>query len=713
MDALHPVADAQVAPDEYHFDLDTGADVGMEDFDFKLDGANDDFTISEAQDNPTRADPVVTTTAAVDFEIEYEEEEEEEAAPESLEDDATNASKLEQHEGNDLTMEYQDEIGYEDEEPESNAAAPDSGAGEPHTTDAEHPSGAVQEVMEQKPVENDAEVPDNDPGEELEQDPTLEEREEEVLSKDDSEVAGEDLSAINGAANQSADVNADASESIHHSQSDDVETPQSGADDHHQTSADMSTVSHGSAMPEVTVHYNQGQYTLVGAPSDDPDSYFLSDAKELGGPLSQLLASLRAVISDEVAPEDEVVVRIDALDLEFGEKSNQRFLARTFNEIMTCFSALSSTSLNDSQEMELDLLTRRDCETRFMELLEEAGLAEGQSDQSEMVEEEEEEESSLHEDSADSRSEISAASGQMDAVDSDANPAAATEQLDNQLTTAETVAEHNDAGLDEMVGVHASLSEPDNMGLNQLQPSGETAVEEEYHEMNFEQEVQFEQAIATSAEEEESYAHVLADASTELETFMTDEMFDQELAIDLEGPLVGGNGDEWTVEDGGEAEGAAGDALLPDDAGVTGEVEAALNDVDATLTLDATFNTASDNSPDDVNNDFEGLEAATGIDDGGKAEESGVQEPKSQHTSRTSTVNGDTIGLEEQILPNSTAPVEGSEPVLETPGDEIDWENDAEDGEQNTTIPTPSGKRGRTNEPEGLPDGTDNKRRRT
>jgi hypothetical protein len=54
-------------------------------------------------------------------------------------------------------------------------------------------------------------------------------------------------------------------------------------------------------------------------------------------------------------------------------------------------------------------------------------------------------------------------------------------------------------------------------------------------------------------------------------------MFDQELAIDLEGQLVGGNGDEWTVEDGGEAEGAAGDALLPDDAGVTGEVEAALN----------------------------------------------------------------------------------------------------------------------------------------
>jgi hypothetical protein len=83
-----------------------------------------------------------------------------------------------------------------------------------------------------------------------------------------------------------------------------------------------------------------------------------------------------------------------------------------------------------------------------------------------------------------------------------------------------------------------------------------------------------------------------------------------------------------------------------------------------------------------------------------------AQEVKSRHTSRTSTVNGDEIGYEE----NNQADAEskhGSEQHLERLGDEIDWDHDGEeDGERETAAPTPSGKRSRTNEIDGLSDGT-------
>jgi len=91
------------------------------------------------------------------------------------------------------------------------------------------------------------------------------------------------------------------------------------------------------------------------------------------------------------------------------------------------------------------------------------------------------------------------------------------------------------------------------------------------------------------------------------------------------------------------------------------------------------------------------LKQATSID---------AQEVKSRHTSRTSTINGDDISAEEHNLADELAPKHDPDYGLQTPGDEIDWENGEEDDEQNTSAPTPSGKRSRTNEPEGLSDGT-------
>lgn len=148
-------------------------------------------------------------------------------------------------------------------------------------------------------------------------------------------------------------------------------------------------------------------------------------------------------------------------------------------------------------------------------------------------------------------------------------------------------------------------------------------------------------------------------------------------------------------------------------------------DDDATLTFGAgsALATVHEQGGSDANVGSPGFEQGTShvqISDNAtgssvlKATSVDAQEVKSRHTSRTSTINGDDIGAEEHNLADEPAPKQNPDYGLQTPGDEIDWENDGEeDNEQKTSAPTPSGKRSRTNEPEGLPDGTDNKRRRT
>lgn len=80
---------------------------------------------------------------------------------------------------------------------------------------------------------------------------------------------------------------------------------------------------------------------------------------------------------------------------------------------------------------------------------------------------------------------------------------------------------------------------------------------------------------------------------------------------------------------------------------------------------------------------------------------------KSRHTSRTSTVDGDEIGFEENGLAGEFL-VADDEPVdtLAPENDEIDWENDGDELDQKNAM-TPSsisGKRGRTNDAESLTD---------
>ncbi|EGS20796.1 uncharacterized protein CTHT_0026340 [Thermochaetoides thermophila DSM 1495] len=141
-------------------------------------------------------------------------------------------------------------------------------------------------------------------------------------------------------------------------------------------------------LPDIEVIYNDACYSLFGHPDDDPETYFLSDPKELDLPLSEFLAALRTVISNEISVTDEVVIGFEPLGLEFGERSNEKFLQRTFREILDCHRALVSKDPSISSEPVIYLMVRRDSEEHFVELLADAGLLEYSDQDSSMSPEE-------------------------------------------------------------------------------------------------------------------------------------------------------------------------------------------------------------------------------------------------------------------------------------------------------------------------------------
>ena len=510
MDPLLSVADPQADPEDYFLDLDAGADAAVEDFDFRLDGAYEAAEDTSAE----AADGAAAGTSTV-FEIGYDEDE---AVVEPPEVDSTTAGEV-GYVSEEIGIEYQDEIGYEDEEPDVNGAVTDTRMGVSGTSGAEQSKDIHEEPHG---FDDQDQVLEVERATEIDRDSTFGEPGEDLLLHDgiDGPDDGE-VSALNAGADPSADTTDGGS--TQRSYLDHEQTPASGLEDLQETPADISSVSIASTLPEVTVHYNQGRYSLVGAPSDDPDSYFLSDVKELDGSLSQFLASIRVVISDEIAPEDELVVRIDALDLEFGEKSNQKFLRRSFHDILRCFSALSLESPKNSQELELDLVMRRDCEMRFIELLQEAGLGDELLDHSAGFGDMDEDALLPEKDSVDDYSEGFEIGGES----------AATEE-DQKRVTPEA-SEPRDDIMGETLDLRTNPSGTDSAGLTQLEPSGEGIFEEEYQEVHYEQSNETEKAedvdVAGEADDE----------------FTVGEIFDeQELAIDIsEQPVLGQGNGEW------------------------------------------------------------------------------------------------------------------------------------------------------------------------
>ncbi|KAK2070108.1 hypothetical protein P8C59_004636 [Phyllachora maydis] len=143
-------------------------------------------------------------------------------------------------------------------------------------------------------------------------------------------------------------------------------------------------ISAGSAttlgLPDIVVIWNGERYSLFGKEDDDPDTFFLTDVAVMDLPLSDFLHRLRHVIASEMSSSDELVVRVGQLAFQFGPKSPQKFLSRTFREILECYEKLTMNDGAPSSTMILSLVSLRDCEERFAELLQHADLGKGLSE---------------------------------------------------------------------------------------------------------------------------------------------------------------------------------------------------------------------------------------------------------------------------------------------------------------------------------------------
>ncbi|KAK1769108.1 hypothetical protein QBC33DRAFT_342519 [Phialemonium atrogriseum] len=151
--------------------------------------------------------------------------------------------------------------------------------------------------------------------------------------------------------------------------------------------------------PDIPILYNNTSYELCAKEdNDNPDTYFFAGDLELDYPLSDFLSCLREVISNEVSPKDEIIVRVDQLGLEFGEvrrtnsihsgpsdiwqHSNENFLhTTTFRDILWLYERLQGNDgVTEYSAPVVELLTRPDCTQRYSKLLDAAdqgiGLAE-------------------------------------------------------------------------------------------------------------------------------------------------------------------------------------------------------------------------------------------------------------------------------------------------------------------------------------------------
>lgn len=128
---------------------------------------------------------------------------------------------------------------------------------------------------------------------------------------------------------------------------------------------------HSDEQPHIRVFWRTEEFRLLAeSPEDDPDTYFFKGLDSLQQPLSQFLSGLRQVIDNELAPSEEVFVKVDGLGLEFGETTTAEFLEKTtFGQILDLHNRL--VELDDgstSHELYLYLDARPSCLHRFNEL---------------------------------------------------------------------------------------------------------------------------------------------------------------------------------------------------------------------------------------------------------------------------------------------------------------------------------------------------------
>ncbi|KAK0621349.1 hypothetical protein B0T17DRAFT_508704 [Bombardia bombarda] len=581
MEAVPYLDEGQIDPESYNLDLDP--EMGV-DFDFKFDGEYD----TEAQYH-TNVGTDATANTTTDFEISFEAEDAQAGQP----NDEHTQPDLGQDISADVGMDYNDEIGYDDEEvvaadnnrslneqevpdPQKDEAAPlDLGQSaslpEGQQEPQENPSNQDQTAQVTATSADDQERPSGESlGAELQHESLdgLGRASVPKLEGDGSNIATLD----DEGGNDTLLPNQDENQISHYDQSDNEDADISDPD---------------SGLPNIAVVYNEARYTLFGAEGDDPESYFLSDGKEMDCPLAEFLASIRAVISDEISPHDELVISIESLSLEFGEKSRKKFLRRSFREILDCFSTLSSKQAVESSDLVLQLILRPDCEDRFVQLLEDAGIHDSTShspDDSDTSSEDLDEDFSqqaddteqiLIESSPDEYSEEYETNGEDvengedaeegddaedgdDGEDGEDGSEAASHDEDTRepshdqeksevQTASKQILETMVAEIDVQPNLDMSVS----LDFQQLEPNGEES-HEDYQEIHYE-EYQHAEAVAG---EDDVYAQENLDFSGEFDAeFAADHALeDHDISFDgLEQPTQGHDMDQPTDERGGDS----------------------------------------------------------------------------------------------------------------------------------------------------------------
>ncbi|GAB1320297.1 hypothetical protein MFIFM68171_10507 [Madurella fahalii] len=375
--SVEPGSLGQLEPD-FQLDFDPDADAETDGFDFRLDGTYDEVEEGSGE-------PVVNQSAELNPapEIGYEDEEEQvkSASQEQVHNEVTEDSDKHTEAELEAEVEYQDEIGYEDEDAVATDVNVDLRPPEPAETNTGLSNASSDEHWESVRVAEDgsSEVSAHGKDTALRHNPDIEELGESTDLRDDLVDDDEDRSVDPAAGD---DLAAKDFDEMDHEQYDvdHHDEPYPAASDIDKAVQDLADSL--AQVPDVEVLYNEACYALFGTSDDDPESYFLSDVRELDRPLSQFFASLRAVISSEIAPTDELVIRFDPLDLEFGERSNGKFLARSFREILDCHAALAAKDSSISPDPVIQLVVQRDSEEHFLELLADAECGDGHSNHS-------------------------------------------------------------------------------------------------------------------------------------------------------------------------------------------------------------------------------------------------------------------------------------------------------------------------------------------
>ena len=365
-------------------DLATAAEVDAVDadeFDFQLDGADNLDAESTTQPDIYHLDPHNTEAVEKDMaesEIGYEDEE----------TGLDHSDQVTSRHMDTETMggpEEQEEINYEGE---SNAMLHDTPLAPPHLDESTH----LEQPTDQGHHTPDSE--DEDRTGDLGFDTTL------VGASEANEDGYENFQVRNDAA--LSPEPAETGQETDHGYDQPLSTEEGGPQE--RTEGESAEEGQLASCPvDVIVVYNKAEYRLCAQlKDDDPDHYFDQDTYFFAGdakldyPLSRFLPCLREVIAEEITPEHEVLVRIDELQLEFGEvsrldtpayvdgsnlaqKSSQNFLNHTtFRDILDLYGRLQhNDGVTEHTGPVVELLTRLDCAHRFSELLDAANEGTG------------------------------------------------------------------------------------------------------------------------------------------------------------------------------------------------------------------------------------------------------------------------------------------------------------------------------------------------